>query len=151
MITRFDPFVDFARLSQDFLRYPDALSGAHDPHAARADGPSRFVPAVDVTEEKDGYLVTAELPGLKAEDIHINVEKNVLTLSGERKLEKEEKDAKVAVVRLERGYGAFTRSFVLPDTADGEKVEANLADGLLKVRIPKRASAQPRKITVKVS
>jgi len=140
MITRFDPFVDFARLSKDMFRYYPESNG---------EGPKGFVPAVDVTEEKEAFLVTAELPGLKAEDIHINVEKNVLTLSGERKLENTQQ--KDGYVRIERGYGAFTRSFVLPETADGEKVDANLADGLLKVRIPKRASAQPRKITVKAS
>jgi HSP20 family protein len=143
MLTRWDPFVDFARLSKDMFRYPEAFNG---------DAKNGFVPAVDVAEEKDAFLVTAELPGLKAEEIQINVEKNVLTLSGERKLEqKEPKDEKAGYVRLERAYGAFTRSFVLPETADGEKVDANLSDGLLKVRIPKRASAQPRKITVKAS
>jgi HSP20 family protein len=140
MLTRWDPFVDFARLSKDMFRYPEPFNG---------ESANRFVPAVDVTEEKDSFLVTAELPGLKAEDIQINVEKNVLTLSGERKLE--QKEQKEGYVRLERSYGAFTRSFVLPETADGEKVDANLADGLLKVRIPKRPSAQPRKITVKAS
>ncbi len=140
MLNHWDPFVDFARLSKDMFRYPEAFNG---------EASNRFVPAVDVTEEKDAYLVIAELPGLKAEDIQINVEKNVLTLSGERKLDhKEQKDG---YVRVERAYGAFTRSFVLPDTADGEKVDANLSDGLLKVRIPKRPSAQPRKITVRAS
>ena len=138
MLTRWDPFVDFARASKDLFRYPDAIAG---------DGQNRFVPAVDVIEDKEGFLVTAELPGLKAEEISINVEKNVLTLAGERKLDR--KEQKEGYVRLERAYGAFSRSFVLPETADGEKVEANLTDGLLKVRIPKRASAQPRKITVK--
>jgi HSP20 family protein len=140
MLTRWDPFVDFARLSKDVFRYPEAFNG---------EGANRFAPAVDVAEDKDAFLVTAELPGLKAEDITINVEKNVLTLSGERKLDHSEK--KEGYVRLERAHGAFSRSFVLPETADGEKVEANLAEGLLKVRIPKRPSAQPRKITVKAS
>jgi len=140
MITRWDPFVDFARLSNNIFHYPEPSNG---------EGANRFVPAVDVAEEKDAFLVTAELPGLKAEEIQINVEKNVLTLSGERKLD--QKEQKEGYVRIERAYGAFARSFVLPETADGEKVDANLQDGLLKVRIPKRASAQPRKITVKAS
>ena len=78
MLTRWDPFVDFARLSNDIFRYPEAFKG---------EGPKSFRPAVDVTEEKEGFLVIAELPGMKAEDIQINVEKNVLTLSGERKLQ----------------------------------------------------------------
>lgn len=145
MMTRWDPFVDFARLSNDLFRY------AEPSRQEGREATKSFVPAVDVTEEKEAFLVTAELPGLKAEDITINVEKNVLTLSGERKFEQKDATQKDGYIRVERSYGAFTRSFVLPETADGEKVDANLEHGLLKVRIPKRPTAQPRKIQVKVS
>jgi HSP20 family protein len=139
MLTRWDPFVDFARLSRDFFDAP----------FVKENGTPRFSPRVDVYEEKDALVLAAELPGLKAEDVKVDVEKNVLTLSGERKLEKQEEKDGYRV--LERQFGSFARSFVLPETVDGEKIEAALADGVLKVRIPKRPQAQPRKITVKAS
>jgi HSP20 family protein len=139
MLTRWDPFVDFARLSKDLF--------AFEPPLAKENGAPRFTPAVDVFEEQDALVLAAELPGLKAADVKVDVEKNVLTLSGERKLEKEE--AKKGYHRLERSYGAFSRSFVLPDSVDGEKIEAALADGILTIRVPKRPQSQPRKIEVK--
>jgi HSP20 family protein len=139
MLTRWDPFVDFARLSKDFFDAP----------FVKENGTPRFTPVVDVFEEKDALVLTAEVPGLKADEVKVNVEKNVLTLSGERKLESKEDKGGYRLV--ERRYGAFTRSFVLPETVDGEKVEAALADGVLTIRIAKRPQSQPRKITVKVS
>jgi HSP20 family protein len=139
MLTRWDPFVDFARLSKDFFDAP----------LARENGTPRFMPVVDVFEEKDALVLTAEVPGLKADDVKVDVEKNVLTLSGERKLESKEDRRGYKLV--ERKYGAFTRSFALPETVDGEKIEAALADGVLTIRVPKRPQSQPRKITVKAS
>jgi HSP20 family protein len=139
MLTRWDPFVDFARLSKDFFDVP----------FAKENGAPRFMPVVDVFEEKEALVLTAEVPGLKADEVKVNVEKNVLTLSGERKLES--KEDKGGYKLVERKYGAFTRSFVLPETVDGEKIEAALADGVLTVRIPKKPQSQPRKIAVKAS
>jgi HSP20 family protein len=139
MLTRWDPFVDFARLSQDFFAF----------EPPKENGTPRFSPAVDVYEDKDALVVVVEVPGMKAEEVKVDIEKNVLTLSGERKLEKKE-DAK-GYRRLERSYGAFTRSFLLPETVDGERIEAALADGILTVRVPKRPQAQARKIAVKSS
>ena len=81
------------------------------------------------------------------EDVTISVENNVLTLSGERKLEREDK--REGYHRIESSYGTFTRSFVLPESADAEKVDANLSDGVLTVRIPKRPEAAPKRIEVK--
>jgi HSP20 family protein len=137
MLTRWDPFVDFARISKDFFDHEEA------------NGSPRFVPPVDVTEEKEAFLVRAELPGLKPEDVKIDLDKNVLTLSGERKLEK--KDEKAGYRRIERRYGAFSRSFVLPETVKEDGIEATMADGVLTVKIPKQPALQPRKIAVKAS
>jgi len=149
MLTRWDPFVDFARFSKDFFDQPEG------PLAKPRNGTVRFVPAVDVTEEKDAFLVKAELPGLKPEDVKIDLDKNVLTLSGERHLEKrEEREAtaeKPSFRRIEREYGSFARSFVLPETVQGDKIEATMSDGILTVKIPKSPAAQPRKIAVKAS
>jgi HSP20 family protein len=141
MLTRWDPFADFARLSKELFPVEAPL--------ARENGTPRFSPAVDVFEDKDALVVVAEVPGMKAEDVKVDVENNVLTLSGERKLEK--KEERKGFHRYERAYGAFTRSFVLPESVDGDKIEAALADGVLTVRIAKRPQAQPRKIAIKSS
>lgn len=139
MLTRFDPFTDFARLSND-------LFFAREPAPAR---PKSFAPVVDIQEDKDALVLRAEIPGIKADDVRIDVEKNVLTLHGERKLETKEGEGEYH--RIERAYGTFTRSFVLPETVDADRVEAHLADGVLTLRLPKRPVEQPRRIAVKVS
>jgi len=104
-------------------------------------------PAVDIEETKDGYVLTADVPGLAPEQIDINVEDGVLTFKGERKAErKEEKDG---YRRYERAFGSFQRSFVLPKGVDAGTVEAQVEHGQLTVRVPKPALAQPRRVAVK--
>jgi len=106
-------------------------------------------PAVDIEENQGGYLLTADVPGLSADQIEINVEDGVLTLKGERKTErKEEKDG---YRRYERTFGAFRRAFVLPKGVDPAAVEAQVRDGQLTVRVPKPAQAQPRRVAVKAN
>lgn len=106
-----------------------------------------FRPAVDVSEDENHYLVTADVPGMKAEDLDITVENNVLSVSGERKFEK--KDDKQGYHRVERHYGSFKRSFALPEGVDTEAIEANVENGALSIRIPKPTMALPRKVKVK--
>ncbi|RKX70178.1 Hsp20/alpha crystallin family protein [candidate division WOR-3 bacterium] len=107
-----------------------------------------WAPAIDVVET-DGHIeVKAELPGLKKEDIRVKLEDNVLTISGERKKEKEEKDKRY--YRVERCYGRFLRSIELPTEVEPEKVEAKYKDGVLSITIPKPESARPKEIEVKV-
>jgi HSP20 family protein len=113
---------------------------------ARAAG---FTPAVDIFEDKESISVRAELAGLKAEDVHVSVENDVLTLRGERKLEREEQ--KQGYRRIERAYGSFTRSFALPEIVDGEKIHAEMKDGVLTLRLPKKGEAQPRRVDVKAA
>ncbi len=105
-----------------------------------------LTPAVDVMEEKDKYLITADLPGLKQEDINVEVDDNILKISGERKEEKEEKEKKYHYV--ERSYGSFARSFTLLRNADAEKIKANYKNGELKLEVPKTEEAKPKKISV---
>jgi HSP20 family protein len=93
--------------------------------------------------------VKAEIPEMKKEDIKINVHDDVLTISGERKYEKEEKGKKYH--RVERAYGSFMRSFTLPEEADGTKVSAEYKDGVLKVHLPKSEKAKPKAIEVKIA
>jgi len=105
-----------------------------------------FQVAVDIREEDDAFYVDAEVPGLAAEDVKVDIEKNVLTLSGERKVEKEETEGTYR--RVERQYGSFTRSFTLPETVDTENISADLKEGVLALRLPKKEAPTPRKISV---
>jgi HSP20 family protein len=109
-----------------------------------------WVPAVDVYETEDHvYVIKAELPDLKREDINITVEDSVLTLKGERTSEFDHSSA--STHRIERHYGSFTRSFALPATVDANTITATYKDGLLTLRIPQREDAKPRQIQVDVN
>lgn len=106
-----------------------------------------WVPPVDVAETQEKILVRAELPGMKQEDINIEFENGMLTLRGERKLEKQEG---VTWHRVERTYGAFSRSFTLPRTVDPEKIAATYREGVLEIEVPKREEAKPKQIKIAV-
>jgi HSP20 family protein len=136
MMSRWDPFAEISRLQDQLSRqwHGEGRTAA-------------FAPAVDIYEDDGSIMVQAELPGIKAEDLKINVENNVLTLSGERKLEHEDK--REGYHRIERAYGAFTRSFVLPESVDAEKVEAEVNEGVLTIKIPKKPEVEPKRIEVK--
>jgi len=109
---------------------------------------SQWSPAVDIIEDDKEFLVKAELPEVKKEDVHVTVENGVLNVHGERKFEKEEK--KQRYHRVERSYGTFTRSFSLPEGTDASKVRAEFKDGLLQVHLPKSEMAKQKNIEVKV-
>jgi HSP20 family protein len=136
-ITRWDPFEEMERLT-------GRLRGANEPR-----GSQLLAPAVDVFESDDRIEVTAELPGLKPEDIRIDLHDNVLTLSGERKLEKEEE--REGYRRIERSYGQFTRSFTLPRHVDQDNIRAEMREGVLSLTLPKREQQRGRRIDVKSS
>jgi HSP20 family protein len=108
-----------------------------------------WLPAVDVTEDSEKYTIKVELPGVAKEDVKVTVEDGVLTIMGERKEEKEERDKKHH--RIERSYGSFRRTFTLPEDSSGEKVSADFKDGILKVHLPKDQNAKPKSVEVKVS
>jgi HSP20 family protein len=107
-----------------------------------------WTPSCDVFETENEIVVKAELPGVKKEDVKVGIEDGVLSISGERKFEEETK--KENYLRVERSYGAFTRSFTLPTRVDSSKVAAEFKDGLLQVTLPKRKEAKPKGIEVKV-
>src|SRR5467141_1139307 len=108
-----------------------------------------WTPLADITEDDRKYVIKAELPELKKEEVKVTVENGVLTISGERKFEKEEKKKKYH--RVERGYGTFMRNFALPDDADGNKVKAEFKNGLLTVHLPKSEHAKTKQIEVNVA
>ena len=108
-----------------------------------------WMPAVDIFETKDSeYVLKAELPDLKREDINITFENGVLTLTGERKAEFDSQDG--TYHRNERAYGRFSRSFTLPATVDANRINATYRDGLLTIRVPQREEAKPRQIAVDI-
>jgi HSP20 family protein len=108
-----------------------------------------WAPLVDIEETEQEYLVKAELPEVKKEDVKVSLEDGVLTIQGERRLEKEEKGKKIH--RIERAYGKFVRSFAVPRDVDDEKIAAEFKDGVLAVHVPKTAAAKPRAVEVKVA
>ena len=134
MLTRWDPFSEISRLQTDV----DRLFGESRRRAV--------APAVDIVEDEEAIVLKAELPGFPADAVNVNVENDVLTLSGERKLEREDKNERYH--RIERSYGTFSRSFMLPKTVDSEAIEANLDAGVLTLRLPKKAAAEKRRIEV---
>ncbi len=108
------------------------------------------LPAVNISEDDDNFEVEVAAPGLKKEDFNINLENNLLTISGEHKEEKEEKEGK-KISRREFNYTSFTRSFNLPDTVEGEKIEAKYEDGVLRLSLPKKEEAKkqpPKQIKI---
>jgi HSP20 family protein len=148
-LSTWNPFPELgdfeSRLEKYFGR--PALTG--DGGAKEAMTVAQWVPAVDITEDDKEYLVKAELPDLKKEEVKVTVENGELTISGERKFEKEEKNKKYH--RIERSFGSFVRSFTLPEAVNGDKVNAEFKDGLLTVHLPKDEKAKPKSIDVKVS
>jgi HSP20 family protein len=108
---------------------------------------SDWTPAVDIKEEADRYLLHADIPGVKADDIEVSMDKGVLTIKGERKHESTE--SKEGYKRVERSHGVFMRRFSLPDGVDGENISASSKDGVLEVVIPKSEPEKPRRIEVK--
>ena len=108
----------------------------------------QWLPEVDITEEKDRIIVTADLPGMKQEEIAVEVSDGVLTIQGERKRESETKDAKT--YRVERSYGSFLRSFTLPAGVDATRVNAAYKNGVLEITLPKLAEAKAKQIKVEV-
>jgi len=148
-LTRWNPFKDLDelenRLSTVFGRTPLRRQNGEQESMTIAE----WSPLVDITEDDKEYLIKTELPEVKKDDVKVTVENGVLTITGERKFEKEEKGRKYH--RVERAYGNFVRSFTLPDDADANKVNAEFKDGVLKVHVAKSEAAKPKHIEVKVN
>lgn len=107
-----------------------------------------FAPAVDIAEQDNEFVVKVELPGVAKEDVKISLESNVLTIKGEKRQEKEEKNKNFH--RVERSYGTFQRSFTLPSTVKNDKIDAVFNNGILSIALPKSEEAKPKQIEVKV-
>ena len=142
ILTRWEPFRDMVRLQDEMARM-------FDDRAFRAGESVGWTPAADIYEDGEGVTLRFELAGVDPKDVDIRFENGVLTLKGERKLERE--DQRQNYHRVELAYGTFTRSFSLPGTVDADKIHAESKHGVLNVFVPKRPDAKPRSIQVKVS
>ena len=143
-LVRFEPFAGFGNLRSVF-------NGLFDENGGRASTQpniSKWYPAVDVLESKDAYVIRAELPGMKREDIRVEVKDGTLVLSGERKSAKPADG--VEYRHVERVAAKFWRSFSLPETVKQDGIEATYKDGILEIRVPKAEEAKPRQIEISV-
>lgn len=139
-LMRWSPWNELESMNRQLSRLLD------DSHNNIASEAGQWAPSVDIRESDEALLVQAELPGIEKKDVHLEVKDGVLTLSGERRYEKDVKEENIH--RVERAYGRFSRSFSLPRNVDAEKVEATMKDGVLEVRLPKRESAKPKSIAI---
>src|SRR5579863_1722075 len=143
-ITRWDPFREVValqnRLNSVFRDFNETGDGALTT--------ASFVPAVDVYEDEKSVVLKLEVPGIEEKDLDVSIEKNTLTVKGERKFEKEEKEENFH--RIERRFGNFYRAFTLPSTVDAENVQASYNAGVLRLELKKKPEAQPKQIKVNV-
>jgi HSP20 family protein len=139
---------------QDLRAFQSQLNRLFEPFRGRFTddedlASNTWLPAVDIAEDADRIVVTAEVPGMKQEDIEINFDGGLLTIRGARKFEKEDNER--TYHRLERAYGSFVRTFTLPRTVDADKITANYKDGVLDVVIPKKEEAKPKQIRIGIN
>lgn len=145
-LVTYDPFRELRALQDEVNRvFSSTFSRTGETELMRG----AWSPNVDIFENKDQIVLEVELPGMKPEDVDISIENNVLTIHGERKFEK--KDEGDNYHRIERSYGAFTRSFTLPPTVSSENVDATFDNGILRLTLAKREEAKPKKIEIKAT
>jgi HSP20 family protein len=144
---RWDPFQDLRSAQDEMAQMSPMLAHALGLHTQQANArASAWVPALDISERKDAYLVTVELPGLKPEDLDITMEDGLLTVQGERQFTSESSEQQFH--RVERRYGAFRRSITLPAHVMAEGIQASFEDGVLQILVPKAEEAKPKRIQV---
>ena len=146
VLTRWDPFREFSTLQDRMNRLFQDSFGRDTREEALST--TSFAPPVDVYEDEHQITLKIEVPGIDEKDIDVRIENHTLTVHGERKFEKEEKEENYR--RVERQYGSFTRSFTLPTVVDAEKVSADYDKGVLKIHLAKKAEAKPKQIKVNV-
>jgi len=142
-ITRWDPFREVVALQNRMNSLFREMNEGDSPLTTAS-----FVPAVDIYEDPKKVVLKLEVPGIEEKDLDVRVENNTLTVKGERKFEKEEKEENFH--RIERRYGSFYRSFTLPSTVDTEHIGASYSAGVLKLELMKKPEAQPKQIKVNV-
>ena len=146
IITRWDPLRELSTLQQRMNRlFQDSLQNQGEEGLMT----SSFVPAVDIYEDEHSITLKMEVPGVEQKDLDIRVENQTLTVRGERKFEKDEKEENFH--RIERRYGSFFRAFTLPNTVDTDNINADYENGVLKIKLAKRAEAKPKQVKVNIN
>lgn len=152
-LIRWNPTRDLVWFPSDMFNLQKEMNRMFDSFFRGVDEPSllngTWIPAVDVSEEQEAYVVKVELPGVSKDDVKITLESNILTIRGEKKAESEVKEKNYH--RAERSYGSFQRSFTLPSTVKNDKIDAVYKDGILTVSLPKAEESKPKQIEVKVN
>jgi HSP20 family protein len=147
MLERWDPFRDLMSIQNELNRLFGRTYGGGEPASGQT---GSWAPALDVYETVDRFVVTVELPGIEPEDVEVSVEDSTLTIKGQREFFY--KDAtEDSFQRIERRYGAFSRTLSMPTTADTERVEASFNKGVLTIELPKREEAKPKRVTVRTT
>jgi HSP20 family protein len=146
LLTRWDPVRDLASMQNRINRFVRESYSPEGPEEALTT--TSFAPPVDIYEDEHTITVKMEVPGIDEKDIDVRIDNNTLTVHGERKMEKEEKEENFR--RVERQYGSFTRSFTLPSSVDSGQVSAHYDKGVLKINLAKKAEAKPKQIKVNV-
>ena len=147
LLTRWEPFHNFSTMQDRMNRMNRLFRESYTPEGPEeALTTTSFAPPVDIYEDEHTITLKLEVPGIDDKDIDVRIENNTLTVHGERKIEKEEKEENFR--RIERQYGSFTRSFTLPSTVDPAQVNANYDKGVLKITLAKKADAKPKQIKV---
>jgi HSP20 family protein len=147
-MTRWDPFQDLRSAQDEMAQMSPMLAHALGLRTQQGSATATaWAPALDISERKDAYLVTVELPGLKPEDLDITMEDGLLTIQGERQFTSESSEQQFH--RVERRYGAFRRSITLPAHVTAEGIQASFEDGVLQILVPKAEEAKPKRIQVR--
>ena len=147
-LIRWEPAREISSLQQEMNRLFSSFFDTPAGGTVGNGGARRWIPAIDVVETEDHFVLRADLPGMSEGDIDLSLEDNVLTISGERKAEHEEQ--REGYFRVERSFGAFSRSLTLPEGVNGDAISASFDKGVLEVRIPKPEERKPRKISIGV-
>ncbi len=147
VLTRWEPFREFSTMQNRINHMNRLFRESYSPEAPEEGlTTTNFAPPVDIYEDGHNITLKIDVPGIDEKDIDVRIEGNTLTVHGERKIEKEEKEENFR--RVERQYGEFTRSFTLPSSVDTEQVNANYDNGVLKIALAKKAEAKPKQIQV---
>src|ERR1700726_3161219 len=149
LLTRWEPFRDSSVMQDRMNRMNRLFRESYSPEGPEdALTTTTFAPPVDIYEDEHNIILKLEVPGIDEKDIDVRIDNNTLTVHGERKIEKEEKEENFR--RVERQYGSFTRSFTLPSSVDPQQVSADYNQGVLKIKLAKKADAKPKQIKVNV-
>ena len=149
LLSRWEPLREFSTMQDRMNRMNRLFRESYSPEGPEeALTTTRFAPPVDIYEDEHNIALKLEVPGIDEKDIDVRIDNNTLTVHGERKIEKEEKEENFR--RVERRYGSFTRSFTLPSSVDPAQVNADYNRGVLKIKLAKKAEAKPKQIKVNV-